>query len=107
MSAEPYAPFRTHPTGLAEEEPSFPDEPLDRVRDFARSLATAARLTGAFAQSGRRIDLTGLDDRVGLLCAKALDLPPEIGRDARVELILLRTELEVLARSLDQPLPDP
>jgi len=105
MDQQPFAPFRELVAGFAE-EPGFPYEPLASARDFARSLATAARLSVAFAQSGRQIDLTGLDDRVGLLCAKALDLPPEIGREFRGELIMLRTELDGLARALGQRPPD-
>lgn len=106
MRPEPYAPFRDEIPGF-DEETGFPSDPITRTRDFARSLATAARLTGAFAQSGRSIDLAGLDDKVGLLCAKALDLPPEHGRELRTELILLRNELESLARALGQPSSDP
>lgn len=106
MRAEPYAPFRSLAAGFAE-DPRFSFDPLSGVRDFARSLATAARLSVAFAQSGRAIDLAGLDDKVGLLCAKALDLSPDQGRELRADLILLRAELDGLAHVLGQPLPDP
>lgn len=34
----------------------------------------------ALAEGGRRLDLAGLDDRVGRLCARVLDLGPEQGR---------------------------
>ncbi len=106
MRAEPFAPFQFLATGFSE-DPRFSYDPLAGVRDFARSLGTAARLSVAFAQSGRRIDLAGLDDKVGLLCAKALDLAPDEGRELRGDLILLRSELDGLAHVLGQPLPDP
>jgi hypothetical protein len=103
MRHEPFAPFRNLVTGL-EEKAAFPDEPLVSVGDFAKLLGTLAQLCRAFAHSGRRIDLGGLDQKVGLLCAKALDLPPEQGREARAELILLRNEIEQLGQILEQPL---
>ena len=65
-----------------------------------RALAEQVRHTMAVARGlltgGRRVDLTGLDRGVGLLCAKALDLPPDQGRAARVELLRLVAELDSL-----------
>lgn len=60
---------------------------------------TLAIATG-LAAGGRRVDVTGLDDTVGLLCAKALDLPPEQGRAARAELLALLADLDALGTVL-------
>jgi hypothetical protein len=91
--------------GFAEES-GFPDTPVEAVRNFARSLAGTARLACALAEAGETIDLAGLAGHVGLLCAKALDLAPEQGREVRVELITLRNDLNLLAAVLGQPPPD-
>jgi len=77
------------------------------VRDFARSLAGTTRLARALAEAGEQIDLAGLATHVGLLCARALDLAPEQGREMRVELITLRSDIDALAHTLQLPPPDP
>ena len=60
------------------------------------TVEIAAGLTGA----GRRVDLTGLDHTIGLLCAKALDLAAADGRAARNELVLLLTKIDALSLAL-------
>ena len=59
------------------------------MRALAEELTKTIDLARALAESGRAIDLTGLDDEVGLLCAKSLDLPPDEGRRVRPRLIAL------------------
>ncbi len=74
------------------------------ARAQATALAEQACRTVAVARallaSGRRVDLTGLDRSVGLLCAKALDLQPEEGRAARAELVQLMAELDLLSLAM-------
>ena len=41
------------------------------------------RLARGMVQAGRRVELEGLDQMVGRLCARCLDLPPEEGRALR------------------------
>jgi hypothetical protein len=106
MRTPPHAPFLSLRLGFAEEG-CFPDAPGQAVRDFARSLAATARLARALAEAGERIDLAGLAGHVGLLCARALDLAPDQGREMRVELITLRGDLDALAHALRLSLPDP
>lgn len=60
------------------------------------TVEMAAGLTGG----GRRVDLAGLDHAVGLLCAKALDLPAVDSRSARAALVALLTELDALSLAL-------
>jgi len=55
-------------------------ERLDQVRGLLQGIDRLLDLASALARSGRRIELTGIDRRVGLLCAQALDLPQELGR---------------------------
>jgi hypothetical protein len=56
--------------------PGLPD-PLDTARRFADGLRATVQLARELVASRRAVDLAGLDQQVGLLCAKALDLPPE------------------------------
>jgi len=54
---------------------------LEQVRGLSAGIARVLDLAVILAKSGRRIDLVGIDRKVGLLCAQALDLPPELGRE--------------------------
>ena len=92
--------------GLA--EPSGfpqPETPIAWVRAYAGSLTRTLILAGALVEGGRRIDLAGLDSQVGLLCARALDLDPEEGRQVRADLIALREMLDALVARLARPSP--
>lgn len=104
MHAEPVAPFLEHPAGL-DETGGFPNTGLETARDYVAALLRTASVARALAASGRRIDLAGLDDKVGRLCARVLDLPPPEGRELRPDLMQLRSELESLAAALGQPPP--
>jgi hypothetical protein len=75
-------------------------DPIAAVRGMAQELRKTAELARALAESGRAIDLTGLDHEVGLLCAKSLDLPPDEGRRIRPQLIALSGVMEALSRVL-------
>jgi hypothetical protein len=67
---------------------------------LAEELTKIVGLACALMESGRAIDLTGLDHLVGLLCAKSLDLPPEEGRRVRPRLITLSGSMEALSHAL-------
>ena len=54
---------------------------LEQVRALSQGIARVLELAVILAESGRRIDLVGIDRKVGLMCAQALDLPPDLGRD--------------------------
>ncbi|MBV8616822.1 MAG: hypothetical protein JOY66_24040 [Acetobacteraceae bacterium] len=99
MSEAAFAPFRVQSKGLAETL-AFPDTPIERLRTGVAALRRTASLARALAESGRPIDLAGLDGQVGLVCARALDLPPEEGRLVRGELQALLSEVDALAASL-------
>jgi len=79
--------------------PRYPP-PIAAARELAQAIAGTVRVARGFAAAGRRIDLVGLEEPVGLLCARSLDLPPEQGRQMRVVLINLRRELHVLSETL-------
>ncbi len=98
------APFLTPAEGVSETG-IFPDTPSAGTRALAKSLAGMVEVAYALAKAGRRLDLTGLDTQVGLLCAKALDLPLEEGREFRQELIDLRSGLASLGEMIGLPPP--
>ncbi len=86
--------------------PSFPDDTASRLaalRASAAGLVGALAAATALAESRRRLDLAGLDNEIGRLCAYALDLPAESGRLFRPELIALAERLEALGRALRPP----
>jgi hypothetical protein len=68
----------------------------------AAIAATAAmlRLAEGMVVAGRPVDLAGLEDRIGLVCAQALDLPAEDGARARVALVALLCDLDALSVAL-------
>ena len=61
------------------------------------------RLAEGIAAAGRPIDLEGLDDTVGRICAQALDLPPEAGVRLRPGLAGLVAALDRLSVALRRP----
>lgn len=56
----------------------------------------------ALAARARPIDLAGLTDTIGLLCARALDLAPDDGRAVRASLAALNEKLDALEAALRQ-----
>jgi hypothetical protein len=70
------------------------------VRALAEDLTKRISCARAAAEGGSRISLTGLDQQVGVLCAKSLDLSPDEGRRVRPRLIALSGLIEALSRAL-------
>jgi hypothetical protein len=73
---------------------------IGRTRSLAGGIVTTVRLSRALVDSGRSVDLAGLDGVVGLLCAKALDLQPEQGRELVPELSDMLREIDGLSTAL-------
>ena len=64
------------------------------------TLEGMLRVALALVAAERPIDLAGLDQRVGRVCAQALDLPPAEGRALRPRLAGLLAGIEALAAQL-------
>lgn len=77
--------------------------PIMLVCALADELIHTVRIACALAESNRRIDLNGLERRVGTLCAQALDLPADDHRQLRAQLIALSNALDTLGRLLTAP----
>ena len=78
----------------------FDAEAAQAVIAMGDGLARTICIARVLVENGRTIDLAGLDRGVGLLCAKALDLPAEIGRSVRPNLIALIAEVDRLTVAL-------
>ena len=64
---------QTQPQGTTLDRPQ-------RLTVLASRLCRTIGIARALAQNGRTVDLTGLDDGIGTLCAQTLDLPAQEGR---------------------------
>ena len=67
---------------------------------MTEGLRQSLRLARALAGQNRPVELDGMQDGIGLVCAKALDLAPSDGRVLRIALIALREELDQLSTTL-------
>lgn len=74
-----------------------PPSPFDRASAAAEAIIGMLRVAHLLAQSRRSIDLAGLEQEIGRLCAASLDLAPAEGRAMRPLLIGVLAELDKLA----------
>ena len=80
--------------------PPPPHDPAAGQQALAEQVQRTVAIARALAASGRPVDLAGLDQTVGLLCAKTLDLPPDQGRLARPILAAILAEVDHLGTTL-------
>jgi hypothetical protein len=81
---------------------------LRAAQAMAAGLLRTVRIAAALVAAGRTVDLDGIDDLIGRLCARALDLPPEQGLLLTDDLRRLLTESDTLhARLSGRELPPP
>jgi len=71
------------------------------VEDMIDSIAAMMRVARALLQTKRQVDLGGLEQDVGRLCAHALDLPLEQGRKMQPRLAALLDQLDKLSTALE------
>ena len=72
------------------------DDALRSVEQQAEGLLKTLRLARAMLDAQRPVELESLRDHAGLLCAKVIDLPPELGRTMRPRLLLLLAEVDAV-----------
>ena len=80
--------------------PTATSAPLIELRAFADGVTQTLGVACRLVEAGRPVDLTGLEDQVGLVCAKALDLQPAEGRLMRGVLAALLVRAEALSVAL-------
>lgn len=82
---------------LSDPSPQIPVfDPEVEVLAFAEQTARLVAVTQALVASQRHVDIGGLQNQVGLLCAKALDLPPSKTGFLKLELRRLASSLDLL-----------
>jgi hypothetical protein len=73
------------------------------LQTLADRLTRTVSIARALVESGRAVDLAGLEDGVGLLCAKTLDMPIPESREMLPAMLELRAQIDSLAaRMADQ-----
>lgn len=70
---------------------------------MSQNLARTAFIARTLIENGRVVDLIGFETAVGLLCAKSLDLPAELGRELSLNLTLLLAEVGAVIEALQAP----
>jgi len=82
--------------------PQVASLPQRRLTELASRLSRTLGVARALAQSGRRVDLAGIEDGVGILCAQTLDLETEDGQIMLPVLREVMSQIELLASALSQ-----
>lgn len=80
--------------------PASAKPPIDAVIAMIDGVAKTIQVAKALAEAKRPIELVGLENMVGLLCARLLDLDYPEGRSLRPRLIVLERDLAVLEACL-------
>ena len=71
-------------------------DPEQELLTVSEQIFRMVAVAQAMAASNRCVDLEGLQHQIGMLCAKALDLPPTRTGLARMELRRLAAGLDAL-----------
>jgi hypothetical protein len=69
----------------------------ERLVTLAERLSRTVAIARGLTAASRVVDLTGLEDGVGLLCAQALDLDPTASRRLVPALLELRAQIDGLS----------
>ena len=88
----------SHP--LPPDPSGYEAQAAQTVVAMSEGLGRTICIARALVENGRSVDLAGLEHGVGLLCAKALDLPAETGRTVRPHLLSVLAESDALTASL-------
>jgi hypothetical protein len=82
--------------------PTVTSASLMELRAFADGVTQTLGVARGLVEAGCSVELAGLEDQVGLLCAKALDLPPAEGRIMLAELVTTLARVAALSLALLQ-----
>ncbi len=82
------------------------DRAAESVRRLGTQLIASLSTARILLEAGREVDLSGLQDSIGELCARALDLAPTTGLELRALLVALRKEVDRTTAVLDPPTLD-
>ena len=82
------------------DQAGFDAAAIQAAINLGEGLARTVCIARLLVENDRTVDMAGLDRGVGLFCAKALDLPPELGRRVRPHLLALLAETDQLTEAL-------
>ena len=71
--------------------------PTNAAHAALEHVMVTVTVANGMAAAGRTVDLAGLDEMAGAMCARILDLPPEDGLGFRAALLDLDSRLAALA----------
>jgi len=78
----------------------YDEDALAAALAFCDAIARTISIARTMLDNGQSVDLAGLDGRIGLLCAKSLDLPPAMGRALRPRLTVVLHALDDMSLAL-------
>ena len=78
-------------------------DPQTQAATMVEAACGTLRMARALVEARRPVDLAGLQDSIGRLCAASLDLPPEQGRAMRPQLAAVLAELDALEHAMRPP----
>ncbi len=73
----------------------------DSVRHLGMQLIATLSTARILIEAGRDVDLSGAQHSVGQLCARTLDLPPDLGTGLRGLLVAVQAEVDRTTAALD------
>jgi hypothetical protein len=82
-------------------------DPVGQLVTLAERLSRTAAVARALIMAGRTVDLAGIEDGIGLLCAKSLDLPRENAREILPAMHALLAQLASLTTAIQMPVHRP
>jgi hypothetical protein len=88
---------------IADAPPTVEDNPALPLLTMAERLARTVAVARALILAGRTVDLAGIQDGIGLLCAKTLDLPPQQARRMLPALLEMCGQIDSLTSALRRP----
>lgn len=77
-----------------------PYRPVDRLAALGERLARTVSVARALTVARREVELAGLEDGVGMLCAQTLDLLPDEARAMVPVLTELLAQLDALSLAI-------
>jgi hypothetical protein len=83
--------------------PPLPDTVPQQLALLAERLSRTLAVARALSMAGRHVDLSGIQDGIGLLCAKTLDLPRADARLLLPALHEVMAQIDSLSRALRPP----
>ena len=87
----------------ADVESAEPEAPPERLVTLAERLIRTLAVGRALVVAGRTVDMSGIQDGIGVLCAKTLDLSQRQGRQMLPALYELTAQIDSLSQAMRRP----